>query len=260
MVEGGRGVCWADQREETSKEDTHLPFNDGVVLSPLAESNLHLDVPPSSVLLHTECLPSGSADGNKPSTNLDETVVLQPACLDVTFELSNPPTESTQLNVRIFSLFEILCFGELKSYVFFCLQSTTLIGDAPSLVLPLADLPTNVPLQSTSLLNGTISSPNNKENFSINKGTGSSSIPVKTPSKDPKVSNSLTPKFRRGNLFSKSSSDLATVSQRTQQSAKPSYMAATAASKFRGTNEGVFVEPSAPPATSARFGSNNPFK
>ena len=129
---------------------------------------------------------------------------------------------------------------------------------------PLADLPTNVPFQSGSLANATFSSPNNKENFAIPK-TGSSSIPVRTPSKDPKNGNSLTPKLRRGHLFSKSSSDLLT-SQRTQQVSKPGYMAATTASKFRGTiPDTVFVEPapvaSIPSGSSSRFVStNNPYK
>lgn len=130
--------------------------------------------------------------------------------------------------------------------------------------MPLTDLPTNVPFQSTNLSNAVFSSPNNKENFTAPKSSnGTSNIPVRTPSKDPKNGNSLTPKLRRGHLFSKSSSDLLTGSQRTQLS-KPGYMAATTASKFRGTGpDTLFVEPSAPlpSGSSSRFvSSSNPFK
>ena len=120
---------------------------------------------------------------------------------------------------------------------------------------PLADLPTNVPYQSGSSANATFSSPNNKENFTIPK-TGISSIPVRTPSKDPKNSNPLTSKLRRGHLFSKSSSDL--TPQKIQHASKPGYMAATTASKFRGTvPDTLFVEPAPvaaiPSGQSSRF-------
>lgn len=101
MVEGGRGVCWADQKEETLKdESTNHLLNDGVTLSPLTESNLHFDVPPSSVLRQTQFTP---AIVNEPvaSTNLDETVVLQSTGLDVTFDMNSAPTESTFLNTKV---------------------------------------------------------------------------------------------------------------------------------------------------------------
>ncbi len=101
MVEGGRGVCWADQKEETLKDETtnHL-LNDGVTLSPLTESNLHFDVPPSSVLRQTQFAP---AIVNEPvaSTNLDETIVLQSTGLDVTFDMNSAPTESSFLNTKV---------------------------------------------------------------------------------------------------------------------------------------------------------------
>lgn len=100
MVEGGRGVCWADQKEEILKEEANLPFNDGVVLSPLTESDLHFDVPPSSVLRHTQY--HSIATETVSSTNLDETVVLQSTALDVTFDMNAAPAESTYLSVKVF--------------------------------------------------------------------------------------------------------------------------------------------------------------
>lgn len=142
------------------------------------------------------------------------------------------------------------------------MQSSTFVAEEVSSPMPLTDLPTNVPFQSTSLQNTVLSSPTNKENFVFPKTIGTSSIPVRTPSKDLKCGISLTPKLRRGHLFSKSSSDLLTSSQRSQQVSKPGYMAATAASKFRETGpDSVFVEPAAPSSgTSTRFISSNPFK
>lgn len=129
--------------------------------------------------------------------------------------------------------------------------------------MPLVDLPTNVPFQSAATPSAAFSSPTNKENFAIPK-TGISSIPVRTPSKDLKTGISLTPKLRRGHLFSKSSSDLPTVSQRTQTVSKPGYMQHTTASKFRTGTDAVFVEPApvaaVPTGSSSRFVSSNPFK
>ena len=130
--------------------------------------------------------------------------------------------------------------------------------------MPLTDRPPNVPVISANLPNAGFSSPNNKENFAVPKQAAISSIPVRTPSKDPKgAGGSLTPKLRKGNLFSKSSSDLFSGSHRTQQVSKPGYMAATAATKFRGTGpDPVFVEPPppAPSGSTSRFVSSNPFK
>lgn len=98
MVEGGRGVCWADQKEEILKEETTVTLNEGVVMSPLTESN-HLDVPPSSVLRH----PQLTATVAKPivATNMDETVVLQSTGLDETFDMNSAPAESTYISVKV---------------------------------------------------------------------------------------------------------------------------------------------------------------
>lgn len=102
MVEGGRGVCWADQREETLRDENNPTFNDGVTLSPLTESNLHLDVPPSSVLRHVPTIPPiyEPAAVAVPS-NLDETVVLQSCGLDVTFDMNSAAAEPAHSNVKV---------------------------------------------------------------------------------------------------------------------------------------------------------------
>lgn len=242
MVEGGRGVCWADQKEETLRDENNPTFNKGVTLSPLTESNLHLDVPPSSVLCHAQSIPpiSGPVAVAVPS-NLDETVVIQSSGLDVTFDMNLPAAEPVPFNAK----------------------SSICTTDELSLAMPLIDLPTNVPFQSAATPNAALSSPTNKENFSIPQ-TGISSIPVRTPSKDPKNGILLTPNLRRGHLFSKSSSDLPKASQRTQLVSKPSYMQHTTASKFRTGTDAVFVDPApvaaAPSGSSSRFVSSNPFK
>ena len=133
--------------------------------------------------------------------------------------------------------------------------------------MPLTDLSTNVRLQSVITAHGIpLASPTNKENVSTPKpsssSNSSSSIPVRTPLIDPKNSNPLTPKLRRGHLFSKSSTDLSSTTQKLVAIGKPGYMAATTASKIRGTGpEHTFLEPTAPAPTKvdSRFGSN-PFK
>ena len=95
----GRGVCWADQKEETLREEFNPSLNDYVTLSPLTESNLHLDVLPSSVLCHTQNAP---LHVNEPvSSNLDETVVLHSTNLDATFDMNLPPVEPTQADVKV---------------------------------------------------------------------------------------------------------------------------------------------------------------
>ena len=101
MVEGGRGVCWADQKEETMKDEApnHL-FYDGVTLSPLVESNLHLDVPPSSVLRQTQFSPAVVSEPSI-SSGLDETVVLQSTGLDVTFDMNSVQAEATFLSAKV---------------------------------------------------------------------------------------------------------------------------------------------------------------
>lgn len=98
MVEGGRGVCWADQKEEILKEESTVTLNGGVVMSPLAESNVHLDVPPSSVLCHPQT--TTVAEPIAP-TNMDETVVLQSTGLDVTFDMNSAPAESTYISIKV---------------------------------------------------------------------------------------------------------------------------------------------------------------
>ena len=104
----GRGVCWADQKEETTREEINPFFSDNVTLSPLTESNLHLDVPPSSVLCHTQIPP---LPFNEPivSSNLDETVVLHSTGLDVTFDMNLPPVEATQSIVKV-NVIDVLHF------------------------------------------------------------------------------------------------------------------------------------------------------
>ena len=132
--------------------------------------------------------------------------------------------------------------------------------------MPLTDLSTNVRFQSAIAAHSfPYPSPTNKENVSTPKpgGSISSSIPVRTPLKDPKntLTNPLTPKLRRGHLFSKSSSDLSST-QKSINIAKPGYMAATTASKIRGTGpEHTFLEPTAPAPSrvDSRF-TSNPFK
>ena len=124
--------------------------------------------------------------------------------------------------------------------------------------MPLADLPTNVRLQG-SVLSNVISfqSPTNKENMRA----VCSSIPIRTPNKELK-SGSLTPKLRRAHTFSKSSSDISSVSNRPVKIDKPGYMAATTASKIRVTGPSQpFTEPTSTTTTGSagRF-ANNPFK
>lgn len=123
--------------------------------------------------------------------------------------------------------------------------------------MPLADLPTNVRLQG-SVLSNVISfqSPTNKENV---KTGCNSNIPVRTPNKESKTG-SLTPKLRRGHTFSKSSSDLSSVSNRPVKLDKPGYMAATTASKIRFTGPGQLFTESAPSSGPAARFANNPFK
>lgn len=104
MVEGGRGVCWADQKEDIQKEVNHM-FSDSVTLSPLTESNLHFDVRPSSVLRPTQ-LPSTVVEPEI-SSGLDETVVLQSAALDVTFDLNSVHLDSESQNTKVNLMFEL---------------------------------------------------------------------------------------------------------------------------------------------------------
>lgn len=99
----GRGICWADQREEILREEFNPSLNDNVTLSPLTESNLHLDVPPSSVLCHTQTAPPPRVETlNEPvSSNFDETIVLHSTNLDVTFDMNLHPVEPTQSTVKV---------------------------------------------------------------------------------------------------------------------------------------------------------------
>ena len=92
MVEGGRGVCWADQKEAIKGEKA-LTCPEGVTLSPLTESDVRLDVPPSSVLLcHTRPAPvmlQEADDTQTMSSKLDATVVLHSVDLDSTFDVNH---------------------------------------------------------------------------------------------------------------------------------------------------------------------------
>ena len=98
-IEGGRGVCWADQKEGL-KEDVFPAFSETVVLSPLTESDVRLDVPPVSVLSQNRLASILSdekpLEGPSVQTNLDSTIVLRSAELDVTFDLNSEPSEALE--------------------------------------------------------------------------------------------------------------------------------------------------------------------
>jgi len=232
LVEGGRGVCWADQKEEP-KETSTCPPPESVLLSPLTESDVRLDVPPKSVLFQPHRPSYRTEDAPTAPSSLDATVVLQPADLDATFDAA--------------------ATSEFHQHPKVAVPSTEAISS-----MPLADLPTNVRLQG-SVLSNVISfqSPTNKENMRA----VCSSIPIRTPNKELK-SGSLTPKLRRAHTFSKSSSDISSVSNRPVKIDKPGYMAATTASKIRVTGPSQpFTEPTSTTTTGSagRF-ANNPFK
>lgn len=108
LVEGGRGVCWADQKEEP-KETTACPMPESVILSPLTESDVRLDVPPTSVLFQShrssyrkEDISSASSVSSVSSvpSSLDATVVLQPADLDATFDAASISDPHQHTKVR----------------------------------------------------------------------------------------------------------------------------------------------------------------
>ena len=97
-IEGGRGVCWADQKEEP-KEDAYPVISETVILSPLTESDVRLDVPPVSVLSQTRLaaiLSDENPTTSVQTTNLDSTIVLRPAELDVTFDMNSGPSEALE--------------------------------------------------------------------------------------------------------------------------------------------------------------------
>lgn len=90
MVEGGRGVCWADQKE--TKDESVVACSEAVALSPLTESDVRHDVPPSSVLRRLP-VPEPSAPL---SSSLDATVVLHSVDLDSTFDVNVAPVEPAE--------------------------------------------------------------------------------------------------------------------------------------------------------------------
>lgn len=131
-------------------------------------------------------------------------------------------------------------------------QSQSVPVDTPSSPMPLSDLTTNIHYQTIPPSpSSAFGSPTNKENSAgMSRYASTSSIPVRTPSKEPRGGNSLTPKLRRGQVFSKSSTDLSAASQKIIRPNQPGYMAATTASKYRGTtttSEHQFLEPALPP-------------
>jgi len=228
LVEGGRGVCWADQKEEP-KETPTCPLPESVILSPLTESDVRLDVPPSSVLFQSRRPTYCKEEVASIPSALNGTVIIQPADLDATFDASQS-SESHTTKVTVLP------------------PHTEGVSS-----MPLADLPTNVRLQGNVLSNIiSFASPTNKENM---KTAVNSSIPIRTPNKDTK-SGSLTPKLRRGHTFSKSSTDLSTVSNRPKLD-KPGYMAATTASKIRVIGPAQLLTETTPSTgPMSRFGSN----
>ena len=147
---------------------------------------------------------------------------------------------------------------ELCEFFISCLnQVPALPIDAFSSPMPLTDLPTNVRVLPNMLPNAMFSSPANKENLSLAKSGSSSSIPIRTPSKELRIGqNPPTPnQLRKGHIFSKSSTDLSSISQKPTKVHKPGYMAATASSKFRETGpEPVLL--AEPPASSSSTSTN----
>ena len=113
LVEGGRSICWADQKEDGGKgvseqeqkeaaEEVLGRVKETLTLSPLVESDVRLDVPPTSVLCtsrtsHSRAsyvvVPAKSAAFSAPASplppappsTLDATVVLQTTNLDSTY-------------------------------------------------------------------------------------------------------------------------------------------------------------------------------
>lgn len=266
MVEGGRGVCWADQKEE-AREESSLTCPEGVTLSPLTEADVRLDVPPSSVLCLARRAPvvvEEVDDTPAPPSNLDATVVLHSVDLDSTFDVHAPvvPPEP------IFKV-ELSKTAMKVPQAFPCsvsFQIPVCPVETHSSPMPLTDLISNVRPSSNVLPNVMYMSPAaNKENVGLPKTSGTSSIPVRTPSKESKLGGTPhTPKLRKGHMFSKSSSDLS--SQRSTKPVQPGYMAATTASKFRESGQEqqqtAFLEPLPPSASagqSSRF-ATNPFK
>ena len=105
LTEGGRSICWADEKKElVDKVLKNVLSEDSIALSPLMESEVRLDVPPTSVLSRPltnslsarSCstssllnLPDSSAHNLSPlKFDLDSTVVLErchtPTPLDAT--------------------------------------------------------------------------------------------------------------------------------------------------------------------------------
>ena len=154
------------------------------------------------------------------------------------------------------------------------MYSKILVKQIPACPVDSLSSPTSttsiIPQPSSLLPNVVYMSPANKENVSFSKIANASNIPVRTPSKDARTASNavITPKLRRGHMFSKSSSDISSssASQKTVKSNQPGYMAATTASKFRETGmeqQSTFVEPLAPAASSAGQPNRfviNPFK
>lgn len=268
LVEGGRSICWADQKEDGGKgvseqeqkeaaEEVLGRVKETLTLSPLVESDVRLDVPPTSVLCtsrtsHSRAsyvvVPAKSAAFSAPASPLPPA---PPSTLDATVVLQTTNLDSTYT-------------ADVTEYI---LKNSSVEPAGP---LPLADLPTNVPLQGSQTPNH-VTCPDlaNKENVTNgSKSNVGSKIPIGTPSKDsnrPQVARSghllSPPKLRRGHFFSKSSSDLSLTPRAGQKPVKQSnYMAATAASKMRQGLEHPFAEP-APPTLSVtnRFVAN-PFK
>lgn len=98
LVEGGRGVVWADQREKVKIEEVRH-CSDVVALSPLTEPD-RFEVPPTSVLRQS-FNPNTMESVKTTKPNLDATVVLQPVDLDSTFDVQNVPEESTHFLSKV---------------------------------------------------------------------------------------------------------------------------------------------------------------
>ena len=103
LVEGGRGVCWADQKEEP-KETPTCPLPESVILSPLTESDVRLDVPPSSVLFQSRRPTYCKEEVASIPSALNGTVIIQPADLDATFDASqSSESHTTKVEPKIIS-------------------------------------------------------------------------------------------------------------------------------------------------------------
>ena len=92
LVEGGRSICWADQKEEV-KVDSGVNHCESVTLSPIVESDVRLDVPPVSVLVSRP-----STSSLRPSagiSRMNSTAALRTDEIDLNATVSIPQSRAT---------------------------------------------------------------------------------------------------------------------------------------------------------------------